>query len=68
MSFGVFELSDAPPPLTSAEMVSAIADAGYEGIDLGPIGYLGTKDDLAERLGGLLLAERLGRPALRRRR
>lgn len=56
VSFGVFELSDAPPPLTSAEMVSAIAAAGYEGIDLGPLGYLGTKDDLAERLGGLLLA------------
>ncbi|MFI6709712.1 TIM barrel protein [Nonomuraea sp. NPDC050478] len=56
VSFGVFELSDAPPPLTSAEMVSAIAGAGYEGIDLGPIGYLGTKDDLAERLDGLLLA------------
>lgn len=56
VSFGVFELSDAPPPLTSAEMVSAIAAAGYEGIDLGPLGYLGTQDDLAERLGGLLLA------------
>ena len=37
-------------------MVGAIAGAGYAGIDLGPIGYLGTKDDLAERLGGLLLA------------
>lgn len=56
VSFGVFELSDAPPPLTSAEMVRAIADAGYDGIDLGPLGYLGTKDDLAERLDGLLLA------------
>ncbi|MDA0636251.1 TIM barrel protein [Nonomuraea sp. MCN248] len=56
VSFGVFELSDAPPPLTSAEMVSAIAGAGYDGIDLGPLGYLGTKDDLADRLGGLLLA------------
>ncbi len=56
VSFGVFELSDAPPPLTAAEMVTAIADAGYDGIDLGPIGYLGTADDLADRLGGLLLA------------
>jgi inosose dehydratase len=56
VSFGVFELSDGPPPLTAGEMVRAIAGAGYEGIDLGPLGYLGTKDDLAERLGGLLLA------------
>ncbi|PZG16256.1 TIM barrel protein [Nonomuraea aridisoli] len=56
VSFGVFELSDAPPPLTADEMVRALTEAGYEGIDLGPVGYLGTPDDLAERLGGLWLA------------
>ncbi|GAB2963685.1 TIM barrel protein [Nonomuraea fastidiosa] len=58
VSFGVFELSDAPPPLTADEMVRALADAGYEGIDSGPIGYLGTGSELAERLSGagLLLA------------
>ncbi|MGW4791596.1 TIM barrel protein [Nonomuraea sp. NPDC004297] len=52
VSFGVFELSDAPPPLTADEMVRALAAAGYEGIDSGPIGYLGTGSELADRLGG----------------
>ncbi|WP_043634825.1 TIM barrel protein [Nonomuraea candida] len=52
VSFGVFELSDGPPPLTPDEMVRALAEAGYEGIDSGPIGYLGTGSELAERLGG----------------
>ncbi|TMR92679.1 TIM barrel protein [Nonomuraea basaltis] len=56
VSFGVFELSDAPPPLSADEMVHALAEAGYEGIDLGPIGYLGTGSELVERLGGMLLA------------
>ncbi|MFB4281240.1 MULTISPECIES: TIM barrel protein [unclassified Nonomuraea] len=58
VSFGVFELSDAPPPLTPDEMVRALSEAGYEGIDSGPIGYLGTGSELADRLAGagLLLA------------
>ncbi|SEM15059.1 2-keto-myo-inositol dehydratase [Nonomuraea pusilla] len=56
VSFGVFELSDAPPPLTAGELVGALAQAGYDGVDLGPLGYLGTGGALAERLGGLLLA------------
>ncbi|MEV0378849.1 TIM barrel protein [Nonomuraea sp. NPDC050643] len=58
VSFGVFELSDAPPPLTADEMVRALSEAGYEGIDSGPIGYLGTGTELADRLSsnGLLLA------------
>ncbi|WP_228011133.1 TIM barrel protein [Nonomuraea phyllanthi] len=56
VSFGVFELSDAPPPLSADEMVQALADAGYEGIDLGPLGYLGTGPELVERLGDMELA------------
>ncbi|NJP95725.1 TIM barrel protein [Nonomuraea sp. FMUSA5-5] len=52
VSFGVFELSDGPPPLTPDEMVRALAEAGYEGIDSGPIGYLGTGSELRERLSG----------------
>jgi inosose dehydratase len=52
VSFGVFELSDGPPPLTPDEMVEALSAAGYEGIDSGPIGYLGTGSELAERLSG----------------
>ncbi|WP_214326158.1 TIM barrel protein [Nonomuraea sediminis] len=50
VSFGVFELSDAPPPLTADEMVDALSAAGYEGIDSGPIGYLGTGSELVDRL------------------
>ncbi|MEV0617842.1 TIM barrel protein [Nonomuraea sp. NPDC050404] len=52
VSFGVFELSDGPPPLTADQMVRALSAAGYEGIDSGPIGYLGTGSELAERLSG----------------
>lgn len=47
VSFGIFEAGRAP--LSADEMVAALA--GYDGIDLGPIGYL----DLG-RLDGLLLA------------
>ncbi|SEG53878.1 inosose dehydratase [Nonomuraea solani] len=58
VSFGVFELSDGPPPLTADEMVAALSEAGYAGIDSGPIGYLGTGAELTERLAAhdLLLA------------
>ncbi|GAA3150743.1 TIM barrel protein [Nonomuraea roseoviolacea] len=58
VSFGVFELATEAPPLSADEMVRALSDAGYEGIDSGPIGYLGTGSDLAYRLAGngLLLA------------
>ncbi|MBN6056269.1 TIM barrel protein [Nonomuraea sp. RK-328] len=58
VSFGVFELATEPPPLSADEMVRALSDAGYEGIDSGPIGYLGTGAGLADRLAGngLLLA------------
>ncbi|WP_223166942.1 TIM barrel protein [Nonomuraea sp. SYSU D8015] len=51
VSFGVFGLADVPPPLSADEMVHALSEAGYDGIDLGPIGYLSM-----DRLGGLLLA------------
>ncbi|WP_157250121.1 TIM barrel protein [Nonomuraea typhae] len=52
VSFGVFELSDGPAPLTADEMVRALADAGYTGIDLGPIGFLGVGEELTRRLSG----------------
>ena len=32
-------------------VLDAVQRDGYEGIDLGPVGYLGSKDDLRERLG-----------------
>ena len=60
VSYGAFEITvgvdpNVPDPLTLLEWVQ---EAGYEGIDLGPVGYLGNTQTLAERLGahGLGLA------------
>jgi inosose dehydratase len=60
VSYGAFEITvgidpHVPDPLTLLDWVSA---AGYEGVDLGPLGYLGTGDVLAQRLSerGLGLA------------
>jgi inosose dehydratase len=59
-SYGAFEITvgvdpNVPPPLTLLDEVSA---AGYGGIDLGPLGYLGGVDELRVRLRdrGLALA------------
>ncbi|HEU4977070.1 MAG TPA: sugar phosphate isomerase/epimerase [Baekduia sp.] len=59
-SYGAFEITvgidpNVPEPL---ELLDAVADAGYAGIDLGPVGYLGEGDELRERLAqrGLGLA------------
>jgi inosose dehydratase len=58
-SYGAFEVTidypNVPDPVT---LLDAVADAGYEGIDLGPVGYLGLHGVLAERLEarGLALA------------
>jgi inosose dehydratase len=51
-SYGAFEITvgvdpNVPP---GAQLLEAVADAGYRGIDLGPLGYLGGPDDLPERL------------------
>lgn len=51
VSFGIFELT--APGLEVAdpeELCRAVAAAGYEGIDLGPIGYLGRGPAIGERL------------------
>jgi inosose dehydratase len=56
VSFGVYRPQSA---LVGPEaMLAALADAGYTGTDLGPLGYLGTGAVLAERLdrAGLGLA------------
>ena len=52
VSYGAFEITvgvdpHVPDPLTLLDWVS---ESGYAGIDLGPIGYLGTTETLAERL------------------
>lgn len=53
VSYGAFEITvgvdpHVPEPLTLLEWVQA---AGYAGIDLGPVGYLGDPTNLAARLG-----------------
>jgi inosose dehydratase len=60
VSYGVFELTvgtGAPLPHPE-ELLDAVAEAGYDGIDLGPLGFLGTGTTLRDRLAqrGLALA------------
>lgn len=52
VSYGAFELTvGIDPDVPSADgVLDAIAGAGYEGVDLGPVGYFGKGDDLAEAL------------------
>lgn len=59
-SYGAFEITvgidpNVPPPL---ELLDAVSEAGYAGIDLGPLGYLGSASELPRRLAehGLALA------------
>src|SRR6202521_4544155 len=60
VSFGAFELTvGIDPNVPDASMVlDEVADAGYAGIDLGPVGYLGDRDNLASVLEsrGLILS------------
>jgi inosose dehydratase len=51
-SYGAFEITvgvlpDVPGP---ERVLSAMSDAGFEGTELGPPGYLGQRDNLRERL------------------
>src|ERR1700678_3640259 len=60
VSYGAFEVTvgkrDGVP--TATEVLDAVQDAGYDGIDLGPVGYLGLGAELKAALDsrGLLLA------------
>ena len=60
VSFGAFELTVGIDPHVpdGALVLDEVAGAGYAGIDLGPVGYLGDRDSLASALEsrGLLLA------------
>ena len=48
INWGVWRLDPASP--TSDQMLDTIADAGYEGCELGPVGYLASEpDDVARR-------------------
>jgi inosose dehydratase len=60
VSYGAFEITvgryeNVPGPI---EVLDAVAGAGYTGIDLGPLGYLGSGQELVDRLSsrGLELA------------
>lgn len=59
VSFGAFEVTVGDPGVPDAGYVlDAVEQEGYDGIDLGPPGYLGTKADLRDHLNrhGLHLA------------
>lgn len=60
ISYGAFELSVGIDPNVpnAVEVLDLVSDAGYVGIDLGPVGYLGTSEELGRRLHdrGLALA------------
>jgi inosose dehydratase len=60
VSYGVFEMTLGRIPNLPdwQELLDAVVEAGYEGIDLGPLGFLGEGADLRERLAsrGLVLA------------
>ena len=60
VSYGAFELTVGVLPNVPGpeQVLDAIAAAGYEGTELGPLGYLGDRETLRERLGrrGLRLA------------
>jgi inosose dehydratase len=60
VSYGAFEITvgldpHVPDPFT---LLDSVSGAGYDGIDLGPVGYLGTEETLPGRLEdrGLALA------------
>src|SRR5690242_12040204 len=58
VSYGAFEVTVGHDPNVpnGMEVLDQVAEAGYAGIDLGPVGYLGT----GERLGELLAERGLG--------
>ena len=60
VSYGAFEVTVGIDPNVpdGLELLDAVASGGYDGIDLGPVGYLGTGADLGRRLAerGLGLA------------
>lgn len=51
VSFGIFELTlDRTPLVEPDRLLDLVAGAGYEGVDLGPVGYLGDVRRLPARL------------------
>lgn len=51
VSFGVFEMTpDGAATVSADDLLEVLADAGYRGVDLGPVGYLGRGAELRARL------------------
>jgi inosose dehydratase len=50
VSFGVFEMTADGPLPEPDDILAAIRQAGYDSVDLGPVGWLGTGDELTARL------------------
>ncbi|MHB8220289.1 MAG: sugar phosphate isomerase/epimerase family protein [Acidimicrobiales bacterium] len=51
VSFGVFELTVGQDPIVDPDrFLDLVAHAGYTGVDLGPVGYLGNALELSARL------------------
>ncbi len=50
VSFGVFEMTADGPLPDPDDILAIIVSAGYDGVDLGPLGWLGTGDELVARL------------------
>jgi inosose dehydratase len=51
VSFGVFEMTpEGAPTIGPDHLLEALAEAGYAGVDLGPVGYLGRGAELRSRL------------------
>ncbi|MER7456610.1 sugar phosphate isomerase/epimerase [Micromonospora sp. NPDC126480] len=48
VNYGIYRPTD--PPVGAEDLLAALADDGYTGVDSGPIGYLGTGVALARRL------------------
>jgi inosose dehydratase len=57
-SYGAFEVTVGIDPLVpgSLELLDEVSAAGYAGIDLGPLGYLGSESELPGRLSERALA------------
>jgi inosose dehydratase len=51
-SYGAFEITVGVDPLVppALDLLDRVSEAGYAGIDLGPLGYLGMGEELAQRL------------------
>lgn len=51
VSFGVFEMTpEGSETIGPDDMLDILADAGYQGVDLGPLGYFGRSAQLRSRL------------------